>query len=159
MVIVSKRTTRREFLIQKKLHKILPKYIPEPLSYKNGIMKSRKYGVSLKVWLNTHKYTPQITKNVRLILKRIRRKYPGFRHMDLHVGNVLVCRGRLMIIDFGLSKMDGKSIPVNRDMSVFLKSLKRCLKKKPSSSQCSCQKIKSNESAASIAKKLLRLKA
>lgn len=152
MVIVSKRATKLEFSIQKKIHKIVPKYVPEPLSYSNGIMKSKKYGVSLRQWLKTHKYKPEIVQNVRLILKKIRRKYPGFRHMDLHIGNVLMYRGKLMIIDFGLSKMNAKNVPVNRDMTVFIKSLKRFLKKKKTSIGCGC-----NQSAASIAKRIMRL--
>lgn len=161
MVIVSKRTTRSEFLMQKRLHELVPRYVPEPLSYKNGIMKSKKHGVSLKKWLKTHKYKPEIVQNVRLILRKIRRKYPGFRHMDLHIGNVLVYRGRLMIIDFGLSKLNAKNVPLNRDMSVFLNSLKRALrpvrqnspirKNSPKPYQCG------SESAASIAKRIMKI--
>lgn len=124
-------------------------------------MKSKKHGVSLKKWLKTHKYKPEIVQNVRLILRKIRRKYPGFRHMDLHVGNVLVYRGRLMIIDFGLSKLNAKNVPLNRDMSVFLKSLKRAIRQnspKPCPCQCGPTQKSSSESAASIAKRIMRLK-
>lgn len=156
MVIVSKRTTKSEFLMQKRLHELVPKYIPEPLNYKNGIMKSKKYGVSLKQWLKTHRYKPEIVQNVRLILRKIRRKYPGFRHMDLHVGNVLVYRGRLMIIDFGLSKLNAKNVPLNRDMTVFLKSLKRAIRlrqNRTSPKPCNC----GSESAASIAKRIMKV--
>ena len=165
--------------MQKKLHELVPKYVPEPLSYKNGIMKSKKYGVSLRQWLKTHKYKPEIVQNVRLILRKIRRKYPGFRHMDLHIGNVLVYRGRLMIIDFGLSKLNAKNVPLNRDMSVFLKSLRRMISKvkcsrnltqksgptqKSGTKPCNCgcsggpTQKSGPESAASIAKRIMSLK-
>ena len=134
--------------MQKRLYKLVPKYIPEPISYKNGIMKSRKYGVSLKQWLKTHKYRPQIAQNVRLILNKIRRKYPGFRHMDLHIGNVLVYKGKIMLIDFGLSRLNAKGVSQNRDMITFFNSLRRFLKKKKCSYSCS---------AASIAKRIMHI--
>ena len=150
---VSKRTTRREFSIQKKLYKLLPKNVPKPISYKNGVMTMNKCGVSVKKWLCTHKYTnktlAKIIRNVRLILDKIRRRYPGFRHMDLHAGNVLVYKDRIMIIDFGLSRFNANNLCPCYDLKMFTRSLKRFVSraKKMSSS--------SSMSAASIAKRLL----
>ena len=157
MRTVSKRTSRREYTIQKKLHAFLPKYVPRALSYKNGRMISEKLGVSLKTWLRRHpnvtnSVLAQIVKNVRLILEKIRRRYPGFRHMDLHIGNVLMCRGRVMLIDFGLSKMNGRRVQVNRDMNTFIKSLRLFLRRKKRKVLKTTKK--KEESAADIAKRI-----
>lgn len=153
---MSKRTSKREFLIQKQLYKIVPKYVPKPIGYNNGVMKTKKCGMSLKKWLSSQKcikgsLVSQIIKNVRLILGKIRRRYPGFRHMDLHIGNVLMCRGRVMLIDFGLSKMNARRVQVNKDMNTFIKSLRLFLRRKR-------RKVltvrKKEESAADIAKRI-----
>ena len=182
---MTKKTSRREFNIQKKLHTLLPKYIPKPFSYKNGIMTSRKSGVSLKKWLRTHNKTTnsvimQIIKNVRLILCKIRRKYPGFRHMDLHLHNVLMSNGRILIIDFGMSKLSAGRTSVQYDMHFFLNSLRNFFIKRgrkipylervlPEGFRGSKGKYvqnfrlktaySSSESAASIAKRLTGLRA
>lgn len=179
-LLVSKRTSRREFLIQKKLHTLLPKYIPKPISYKNGIMMSQRCGTSLKKWLKTHKFTDvmlmQMIKNVRLILNKIRRKYPGFRHMDLHLGNVLFHRGRILIIDFGMSKFRPGNTSAFYDIHLFLNSLRAFLKNKGRSMSylnkvlpeglrgrrgkyVSNFRMKTSESAAAIAKRLMGLRA
>lgn len=153
---MSKKTSRREYTIQKKLYSIVPKYIPKPLGYyKGGIMKSKKCGVSLKKWLGsrkciTNKLITQITRNVRLILDKIRRRYPGFRHMDLHIGNVLFQNGRIMIIDFGLSKMNAPKVCPCKDMNTFIKSMRKFLKGR----QTKKSRVGGEESAASIAKRL-----
>jgi tRNA A-37 threonylcarbamoyl transferase component Bud32 len=143
-------------------------------------MKSKKYGMSLKKWLKTHKFTNamlmQMIRNVRLILCKIRRKYPGFRHMDLHLDNVLFYNGRIMLIDFGMSKFKAGSTSVHYDMHLFLNSLRNLLLKKgrklpyleralPEGFRGSKGKyvrnfrMKSSESAASIAKRLTGLTA
>ena len=144
-------------------------------------MKSKKYGVSLKKWLKTHKFTNamlmQMIRNVRLILCKIRRKYPGFRHMDLHLDNVLFYNGRIMIIDFGMSKFKAGNTSVYYDMHLFLNSLRNLLLKKgrklpylnkmlPDGYRGARGKYVSNfrmkptsESAASIAKRLTGLRA
>lgn len=153
VAVVSKRTSKKEYLIQKKLHNSFPKYIPKPISYKNGIMKTKKFGTSLKKWLSTHRFSnrvlSEIIRNVRLILGKIRRRYPGFRHMDLHIGNVLFYKGRIMIIDFGLSKLNAPGVCPCKDLNVFVRSLKNYVFKKK-------KKFvrKNEESAASIAKRL-----
>lgn len=156
MTVVSKKTSRREFIIQKQLYKIVPKYVPKPVSYTaGGIMKTKKCGVSLKKWLSSQKcikgsLISQIIKNVRLILEKIRRRYPGFRHMDLHIGNVLMCSGRVMLIDFGLSKMNARRVQVNKDMNTFIRSLRLFLRR----NRRKVVKRKKEESAADIAKRI-----
>jgi tRNA A-37 threonylcarbamoyl transferase component Bud32 len=151
---VSKKTSRHEYTIQKKLYTLFPKYIPKPLGYyKGGIMKSKKCGVSLKKWMSSRacistRLVNQITRNVRLILEKIRRRYPGFRHMDLHIGNVLFNKGRIMIIDFGLSKMNAPKVCPCKDMNIFIKSMRKFLKRRKG------QRKVGEESAASIAKRL-----
>ena len=151
VTVVSKRTSRREYSIQKKLYKLLPKNIPKPISYRNGNMTMNKCGVSVKKWLCTHRYTnktlAKIIRNVRLILDKIRRRYPGFRHMDLHTGNVLVYKDRVMIIDFGLSRFNAKNLCPCYDLKMFTRSLKRFVSRRKGTS--------SSMSAASIAKRLL----
>jgi thiamine kinase-like enzyme len=132
MTTVSKKTSMREYTIQKKLYAALPKFIPKPLSYKKGIMTMVKKGVSLKRWLKTHPRVSnavikQIINNVRLILMKIRRKYPGFRHMDLHLGHLLFYKGRVMLIDFDMSKMKAGKTCKCYDYQFFLHSLKLLL--------------------------------
>ncbi len=127
-----KKTSRSEYLIHKKLYKILPKYIPKPISYKNGILTSQKRGLSLKKWLKTHKYTNgnlmRIINNVVLILKRIHARYPTFKHMDLHLDNILLHNGRILLIDFDMSKFTSM---VNKcyDVHFFMNSLRHFLLK------------------------------
>lgn len=181
MKTVSKKTSRREYTIQRKLHAILPKYIPQVLSYKNGVMISEKMGVSLKTWLRRHSTVTnsvlsQIIKNVRLILIKIRRKYPGFRHMDLHLGNLLFYKGRILIIDFGMSKLKAGSTSPCYDYHFFLNSLRSFMMKikRPvtylnkllpdgfrgcTGKYVSNFRMKTSESAASIAKRLLGFRA
>lgn len=181
--VVTKKTSRREYNIQQKLSALFPKYVPRALSYKNGIMTSKKMGVSLKAWLGRHSNVTtsvlmQIVKNVRLILLKIRRKYPGFRHMDLHLGNLLFYKGRILIIDFGLSKMKAGSTSPCYDYHFFLNSLRAFMLKIRrrntlpylnkllpdgfrgcSGKYVSNFRMKTSESAASIAKRLLGFRA
>lgn len=180
MRAVSKKTSRREYNIQQKLYKLIPKYVPKPLSYTKGVMKSKKCGTSLKKWLKSHPRVTdcilmQIIRNVRLILSKIRRKYPGFRHMDLHIDNVLMNNGRVMIVDFGMSKFKTTK-DMCYDFHLFLNSMRNFLLKRgrrvkylnkvlPEGFRGSHGKyvsnfrMKSSESAASIAKRLMGLRA
>jgi tRNA A-37 threonylcarbamoyl transferase component Bud32 len=170
-------------MIQKKLHALLPKYVPRALSYRKGVMVSEKLGMSLKTWLRSHpnvtrQVLTQIVKNVRLILMKIRRKYPGFRHMDLHLGNLLFYKGRIMIIDFGMSKFKAGSTSPCYDYHFFLNSLRSFMLKIRrrntlpylnkllpdgfrgcNGKYVSNFRMKTSESAASIAKRLLGFRA
>lgn len=130
---MKKRTTTSEYLIQKKLYRAFPKYIPKPISYKKGVMTSVNSGISLKNWFRLKKYNDntvfQIIRNIQLILKKINKEYPNFRHMDLHLGNILINNGKLLITDFGMSKFTTGR--VGYDVHFFLNSLRHQLMKNP----------------------------
>ena len=53
---------------------------------------------------------------VYTLLRKVHRKYPSYKHYDLHAGNILVnkVRGklRLLLADFGLSEMRGIKSPL-----------------------------------------------
>jgi tRNA A-37 threonylcarbamoyl transferase component Bud32 len=91
--------------------------------------------------------------------------------MDLHIDNVLMNNGRTMIIDFGLSKFKTNK-GVCYDFHLFLNSLRHFLLKKNKRRLRYFDKVlpeglsrrggeygKSSESAASIAKRLMGLRA
>jgi tRNA A-37 threonylcarbamoyl transferase component Bud32 len=87
--------------------------------------------------------------------------------MDLHIDNVLMNNGRTMIIDFGLSKFKTNK-SVCYDFQLFLNSLRNFLLKKNKRRLRYFDKVlpeglsrrgKSSESAASIAKRLMGLRA
>lgn len=162
-------------------------YIPKPLSYRNGILTSRNCGMSLKTWFRLTKYNDrivfQIIRNMQLILKKINKKFPKFRHMDLHLDNILINKGKLLITDFGMSRFTTGR--VGYDIHFFLNSLRHQLLKNPKRTPKVLKYLnrvlrsgmkgysgkyvknfrlkngvsfKMNESAASIAKRLLKLK-
>jgi tRNA A-37 threonylcarbamoyl transferase component Bud32 len=96
--------------------------------------------------------------------------------MDLHLDNVLFYNGRIMLIDFGMSKFKSGSTSVQYDMHLFLNSLRNLLLKKggrklpyiervlPEGFRGSKSRYVRNyrltaESAADIAKRLTGLKA
>ena len=170
---VTKKTSMSEYLIQKKLYAIIPKYVPKPISYKKGVMTMMKHGVSLKTWIKKHptvstQVLKQIIKNVRLILMKIRRKYPGFRHMDLHLGNLLFYKGRIMIIDFDRSSLKARKVCSCYDYHFFLNSLRALLLKMKRRTRILPEELrgsknkyvsnKSSESAAAIAKRIMGVK-
>jgi tRNA A-37 threonylcarbamoyl transferase component Bud32 len=89
--------------------------------------------------------------------------------MDLHIDNVLMNNGRTMIIDFGLSKFKTNK-SVCYDFQLFLNSLRNFLLKKNKRRLRYLDKVlpeglsrrrrgASSESAASIAKRLMGLRA
>jgi serine/threonine protein kinase len=184
---MKKRTKLSEYLIQKKLYKAFPTYIPKPISYVNGILTSKNCGISLKKWFRYNRYNDvivfQIIKNVQLIMKKINKKFPKFRHMDLHLDNILINNGKILITDFGMSKFTTGRI--GYDIHFFLNSIRHQLLKNPNRTPrvlkylnrimnngmkgYSGKFVKSfrlkqgvsfkiNESAANIAKRLLKLK-
>lgn len=170
-----------EFLIHRKLYKSFPRFVPKPIRYKNGYFTMQNCGISLKKWLSNKKYSDriifQIIRNVQLILKKINKRYPRFRHMDLHLDNILIDKGRIRITDFGISRFTtGK---VCYDVHFFLNSLRHQLLKNPKRSPKALsflnRKLKpgfrgssgkfvknfrlKSDSAASIAMRLLRIRA
>lgn len=153
---MKKKTSRREFVIQRKLYNAFPRYIPRPISYRDGILTSKNSGVSLKTWLNTHRYTDdtvlKIVRNVYIILKKITKRFPKFRHMDLHLDNILVNnRGRIIIIDFGISKFtSGRK---GYDFHFFLNSMRHYLM---SQRTCNCKKTRALVCINSMLKRGMR---
>lgn len=170
-----------EYLIHRKLYRSFPSFVPKPISYSNGYLTTQNFGISLKKWLSTKKYSDntvfQIIRNVQLILKKINKKFPKFRHMDLHLDNILIHNGKIRITDFGMSRFTtGK---VCYDIHFFLNSLRHQLLKNPKRSPKALsflnRKLKpgfrgssgkfvknfrlKSDSAASIAMRLLRIRA
>ena len=88
--------------------------------------------------------TKTLIRKVIYIIKRIQRKFPLFRHNDLHVGNILIDdKNQIRITDFELTRLQGKTPKVlpkygitnkrnkNYDIHMFLNSLRElCLKRK-----------------------------
>lgn len=169
-----------EFLIHRKMYRSFPRFVPKPISYKNGYMTVMNCGISLKKWISEKKPSDfvifQIIRNVKIILKKIYAKFPRFRHMDLHLGNLLINKGKIYIIDFGMSKFtSGKD---GYDIHFFLNSLRHQLLKNPQKNPKALRYLNKvlipglrgstgkyvknfrlrNDSAASIALKLLRIK-
>jgi hypothetical protein len=68
-------------------------------------------GPSIRDWVMKHHRTltdAQVMRAIRQVLatlKAITRKYPNFRHNDLHLDNVLIVGGRAKIIDFGWARL------------------------------------------------------
>ncbi|QIG59782.1 hypothetical protein [Dishui Lake phycodnavirus 3] len=74
-------------------------------------------GESLEKWMKTKgKRTVedyrQLILRLMTNLRNIHKKYPGFRHHDLHWNNILVLKGNVpIIIDFGLAVIEGIENP------------------------------------------------
>ena len=68
-------------------------------------------GISLEKWMKGNRTVDdyrRVISGVIGMLKKIHRKYPSFRHHDLHWNNILITRDLTpIIIDFGLSTMNG----------------------------------------------------
>ena len=68
-------------------------------------------GPSIRAWIESRHRTltdAQVLRAVRQVLrtlKHVARKYPNFRHNDLHLDNVLIVGGRAKIIDFGWARL------------------------------------------------------
>ena len=84
-----------------------------------------------------------IVKQVKNILKKIRSKFPLFRHNDLHIGNILLDdQGQVRLTDFELTRLTGKTpkilpkygitnrVNTNYDFHSFLNSLRQNMIKK-----------------------------
>ena len=79
-------------------------------------------GVSIRDWVEEKHKTltdAQVMRAVRQVLATLRaiaKKYPNFRHNDLHLDNVMIVGGRAKIIDFGwarLARSGGNNPAVN----------------------------------------------
>lgn len=135
----SQQPSLTEFQIGKALHKINPRHIPKYISYERTtnfaplknfkskynplynfqhqsvIFSEYFHGGDLIGWLKkvdsrlTEAAFMDIIRQVLDTVASIHAKFPGFRHNDLHPGNVFVddteLRPRMVIGDFGISKL------------------------------------------------------
>jgi serine/threonine protein kinase len=68
-------------------------------------------GVSIRIWVDKYHNILTDSKVIRVIrqvlktLSYITKKYPNFRHNDLHLDNVMIVGGRAKIIDFGWARL------------------------------------------------------
>jgi tRNA A-37 threonylcarbamoyl transferase component Bud32 len=108
-IVAIKRCKQHEFNLQRTLHKIYPKIVPdvyEGINCDNGFYMYSEYikGGSLKKFKNS---PDKIIYRVLVDLKLIHKQFPFFRHNDLHVDNVLVKDGVPQLYDFELSNWHG----------------------------------------------------
>lgn len=135
---MNKQPAQTEFDIGRKVHEVVPTHAPRYISiertigfapasnfarltgptnarYQIVILSEYFHGGDLNSWIK--KVTPRLDEStlidiVRQVLSslvKIQEKYPGFRHNDLHVGNVFIDdtgnRPRAAIADFGLARL------------------------------------------------------
>jgi len=104
------------FMIKRDFVSNLKKNIKETKQNKNFSVQSiltmeKIKGIGIRDWVE--KYHGKLTdaalmKAIRQVLrtlKSITKKYPNFRHNDLHLDNVLIVGGRAKIIDFGWARL------------------------------------------------------
>lgn len=103
-------TNNKEFRIQQVLHSNFPKHIIRPVDQFRTLNGKPLF---LMDFLNAKNFVqfPNISKkiccDVLTILSKIHKKYPNFRHNDLHGRNIMVtCDEKVYITDFGKSYID-----------------------------------------------------
>ena len=76
-------------------------------------------GKSLQAWIKTKPSEAAVKKVIRQLIQNlanIHKKYPKFRHHDLHANNLLILKTKggfkPVIIDFGMSTMEGVRNPI-----------------------------------------------
>ena len=134
---------RYEYSVHRKLYNEFPSFITRPLRLKGSKIYMKMYkNKSLKHFISRHPLSTvkilSIVKKVKRMIKAIQRKFPLFRHNDLHISNVIVDNGgRLRFTDFELSRVKGKTPKImpmygitNKhnsayDIHCFLNSLRR----------------------------------
>jgi len=102
----TKKSKPREYIIQKKLAKSFPGYVPRAHEYKNGtIYMDKVRGPTLYKYIQTASDASviRIIGQVLGLLKKITTKFPRFRHNDLHLKNIMIEKGHPVMIDFGLA--------------------------------------------------------
>lgn len=125
-----------------------------------GILSMEKIkGISIRDWVEKNYRTltdAQVMRAIRQVLatlKSITKKYPNFRHNDLHLDNVMIVGGRAKILDFGWARLSktgtnpavntavengtagvygiGPSTDARYDSHLFLKEMRTLLSKYP----------------------------
>ena len=89
-----------EYNVQKDLHAKFPSIIPNVYDGVRCFDGFYMYSEYLPDGTIKRHGTPKLVLNTLLALKKIRDKFPSFRHNDLHVDNVLVKGDRAFIYDF-----------------------------------------------------------
>jgi serine/threonine protein kinase len=120
--LILKRTKERspiEYRIQKRLYSKFPSVIIRPYSFKQNPDSANL----LMNFVNGQRPTPtlDIVLHVLFILKKIREKFPTFRHNDLHLGNVMVTKTGIKILDFGFANMEARGYQNPRVQSLDYK--------------------------------------
>jgi len=151
----SKKSLKSEYVIGKKLAELGV----APRMYRYGYCPSKKmefiyyeyashgslddYVDKYKNFLKASDYKA-IVYQVYSLLRKVYKKYPSYKHYDLHAGNVLVNKERgkmrVLLTDFGLSEMKGVRSPLLKkawrrdqapDALVFTYYLGKALKRIP----------------------------
>ncbi len=109
-MIAIKKTVPHEIIVQKEMHSHFPDVVPAVYAFPqcfDGIYMYSEYvkGGSLK-----SNITEDLVLKVFKTLRRVHKKFPSFRHNDLHVDNVLVKNGVPQLYDFELSNWHGNPI-------------------------------------------------
>lgn len=146
ILIKTSRNPKHEFYVQKTLYTYFPRFIAKPIKLKKNkiYMKFYKKRSLNKLCSLTPVQTKNLIRKVFYIIRKIQKKFPLFRHNDLHVGNILIDdKNQIRITDFELTRLQGKTPKVlpnygitnkrnkNYDTHMFLNSLREwCLKRK-----------------------------
>ena len=102
-----------EYSIQSLAYKIDPKHVARPIEYdpvNMTIQMNYVRGVPL-VEYRGNRPLNEILLDIVKTIKKIQKKYPSFRHNDLHGENILVKKNGIpVIIDFGLANIEKKHL-------------------------------------------------
>lgn len=99
-----------EFAIQRAAYEVSPKFVVKPKTiYRNNKTFNMNYIpdiVPIDVYRGPRPFE-KIVEDVIITISKIQKKYPTFRHHDLHLDNVVVTpEGIPKILDFGLANID-----------------------------------------------------
>jgi hypothetical protein len=105
-----KNSDNKEFRIQQVLYPVAPHSIVRPIDQFRTLQGDPVFLMDFLDASNFKEF-PHVTRHlvcqVLEVLARIHRKYPSFRHNDLHLNNVMVtAQGKPYIVDFGLAYID-----------------------------------------------------
>jgi predicted Ser/Thr protein kinase len=121
-------SAKMEYTIAKKLRGM---GVPEMYHFKTCDKRDVLYseyidGVPLETWMKSNPGVSEYKSIIRQIatnLYKIHKKYPDFRHHDLHWNNVMVTKdGKAVMIDFGFAVMDGIKNPTVNNGELLIDS-------------------------------------
>jgi len=95
-----------EYKFLKLLHPLYPDGIIRPIDFKNKSIYLNYINLN-KTRLRTKAKAKRILKSVLLTLIDIQKKYPSFRHNDLHLNNVFISKNKenVYMSDFGFANI------------------------------------------------------